>query len=96
MTPTFWWILVVVLGIVIGNLWLIRRSKGKGLPQNPQTKTGQDKTTEGAITGTLIASNSLDSHKIKQADTDHHQSPSDSGSDSSSDSGSDSTNSGGD
>ncbi len=76
MTATFWWILVLALGIIIGNLWLIRRSKGL----DAKTEVTQKKSTEGGITGTVVAGSGTDASRIKQVDTDHH-SPSDGGSD---------------
>ncbi len=78
MTVTFWWILVVALGIIIGNLWLIRRSKG--LDAKAKTEVSQKKSTEGGVTGTVVASSGTDASRIKQVDTDHH-STSDGGSD---------------
>jgi Na+/glutamate symporter len=72
MTATFWWILAIVLGIIVGNLWLIRRSKG--LEKTTTTEVTQKKTTEGAVTGTVVAASGTDASRIKQVDTDHHSS----------------------
>lgn len=72
MTATFWWILAIVLGIIVGNLWLIRRSKG--LEKTITTEVTQKKTTEGAVTGTVVAASGTDASRIKQVDTDHHSS----------------------
>lgn len=80
MTATFWWILFVVLGIIIGNLWLIRRSS-KGLQKKPQTELDQKKSTEGGVTGTVVAGTGTDGSRIKQVDADNHHNTSDSGSD---------------
>jgi Protein of unknown function (DUF2897) len=78
MTATFWWILAIVLGIIVGNLWLIRRSKG--LDKTTITEVTQKKNSEGAVTGTVVAASGTDASRIKQVDTDNH-SPSEGGSD---------------
>lgn len=72
MTATFWWILLIALGIIIGNLWLIRRSKG--LVAKPKTEITQKKSAEGGVTGTVVAGSGTDASRIKQVDTDHHNS----------------------
>jgi hypothetical protein len=78
MTASFWWILVVALGIILGNLWLIRRSKG--LDAKAKTEVSQKTSTEGGVTGSVVASSGTDASRIKQVDTDHHNT-SDGGSD---------------
>jgi len=78
MTASFWWILVIALGIIIGNLWLIRRSKG--LNAKTKTEVSQKNSTEGGVTASVVASSGTDASRIKQVDTDHH-SQSDGGSD---------------
>jgi hypothetical protein len=70
MTATFWWILAIVLGIIVGNLWLIRRSKG--LKPATKTEVTQKKSTDGGVTGTVVASTGTDGSRIKQVDADNH------------------------
>lgn len=79
MTMTLWWTLVIIFGLVLANLWLIRRNKK--LRQNSlKQKIEQKKTSDGGVTGTIAATSGTDGSRIKQVDTDHH-SPSDTGSD---------------
>lgn len=78
MNSSFWWILLIALGIILGNLWLIRRSKG--LDNKSKTEVIQPKSAEGGITGTVVASTGTDASRIKQVDTEHH-STSEAGSD---------------
>lgn len=80
MTVTLWWTLIIIVGLVIANLWLLRRNK-KLQQQKPQREIRQKKTAEGAVTGTIVAGSGTDGSRIKQVDTDHH-SASDGGSDS--------------
>jgi membrane protein implicated in regulation of membrane protease activity len=86
MTVTLWWTLIIIVGLVIANLWLLRRNK-KLQQQKPQREIRQKKTAEGAVTGTIVAGSGTDGSRIKQVDTDHHHSASDGGSDSSGSSG---------
>lgn len=78
MTSNFWWVLLIALGVILGNLWLIRRSKG--LDSKSKTEIIQPKSAEGGITGTVVAGTGTDTSRIKQVDTGHHSS-SDAGSD---------------
>ncbi|WP_127021908.1 hypothetical protein [Rheinheimera mangrovi] len=86
MTVTLWWTLIIIVGLVIANLWLLRRNK-KLQQQKPQREIRQKKTAEGAVTGTIVAGSGTDGSRIKQVDTPHHHSVSESGSDSSGSSG---------
>lgn len=80
MTVTLWWTLIIIVGLVIANLWLLRRNK-KLQQQKPQREIRQKKTAEGAVTGTIVAGSGTDGSRIKQVDTDHHHNSSDGGSD---------------
>ncbi|MBU0914254.1 MAG: hypothetical protein KKF22_17115 [Gammaproteobacteria bacterium] len=80
MTVTLWWTLLIIAGLVIANLWLLRRNK-KLQQQKPQREVRQKKTAEGAVTGTIVAGSGTDGSRIKQVDTDNHHSASDGGSD---------------
>lgn len=87
MTVTLWWTLIIIVGLVIANLWMLRRNK-KLQQQKPQREIRQKKMAEGAVTGTIVAGSGTDGSRIKQVDTDHHHhSASDGGSDSSGSSG---------
>ncbi|WP_337840296.1 DUF2897 family protein [Rheinheimera sp.] len=55
MTLTFWWVLVLVLGIVIGNLWLLRTNKAQDEKWR-QHQAQRDKNQDGATTGTALTS----------------------------------------
>ena len=86
MTVTLWWTLLIIAGLVLANLWLMRRNK-KRLQEKPKREVRQKKTAEGGVTGTIVAGSGTDGSRIKQVDTTHHHSASDSGSDSSGSSG---------
>lgn len=88
MTVTLWWTLLIIAGLVIANLWLLRRNK-KLQQQKPQRDIRQKKTTEGAVTGTIVAASGTDGSRIKQVDTNHHQSASEGSSDDSGSGGAD-------
>lgn len=89
MTVTLWWTLLVIAGLVIANLWLLRRNK-RLQQQKPQREIRQKKTADGAVTGTIVAGSGTDGSRIKQVDTDnHHNSPSEGGSDGGSSGGAD-------
>lgn len=86
MTVTLWWTLLIIAGLVIANLWLIRRNK-KLQQQKPQREIRQKKAAEGAVTGTIVAGSGTDGSRIKQVDTDHHHSSPEGSSDGSGSSG---------
>ena len=81
MTMTLWWTLLIIFGLVLANLWLIRRNK-KLQQEKPKREIRQKKTAEGGVTGTIVAGSGTDGSRIKQVDTDHHHRSSEGGSDS--------------
>lgn len=78
MTMTLGWTLLLLCGLVMANLWLLRRNKRR--QQESKRAISQRKTADGGVTGSVVASSGTDVSRTKQVDTDHH-SPSDGGSD---------------
>lgn len=75
MTLTLWWTLFIIIGLVIANLWLLRRNK-KLQQQKPKREIRPKNTAQGAVTGTLAAGSGTDGSRIKQVDTGNHHSSS--------------------
>lgn len=73
MTLNLCWMLLIIFGLVLGNLWLLRLNK-KRQQVKPRKEIKQKKTTEGGVTGTIVAGSGTEVHKNKQLDTDHHNS----------------------
>ena len=81
MTATFWWVLLLVFGIILGNLWLLRHNKAQDAKWREQ-QASREKSQEGATTSTALgAGSAVDVSHSKHSDLSSSTDASDGGGD---------------
>jgi hypothetical protein len=71
MTAAFWWILLLAFGLILGNLWMLKRSKR--LDEQAKAKFRRKKATGAGVTATAVAASPTDSSRLTQVAPDQHK-----------------------